>query len=184
MLMALCLLAAAPAAQGESLVCPGITPSSPPDFSSDPGTCTSFSVSLTSSQSIQTTQVNQQVDQFMTQITAHLFGGPLVYDQTFNLAYSDPLLADAVMAAQLALQGLAFPLTFIGPNLVSSRFRWEFIQYCDRQPVRQSIRWVDQHHRTEQHPGRRSWSLRWNKYHGTRRGFPFGCTPGREHRLS
>ena len=56
----------------------------------------------------------------MTQLTAHLFGGPVVYDHTFNLPYSDPVVQDAILAAQLALQGITSPLAFIGPNLVSN----------------------------------------------------------------
>ena len=56
----------------------------------------------------------------MTQLTAHLFGGPVVYDQTFNLPYSDPVVQDAVLAAQLALNGLASPLGFFGPTLMNN----------------------------------------------------------------
>lgn len=37
-----------------------------------------------------------------------------------NLPYSDPLVQDAILTAQSALLGLASPLAFIGPNLVSS----------------------------------------------------------------
>jgi len=69
---------------------------------------------------VQTTQVSQRLDQYMTQLTAHLFGGPVVYDHTFNLPYSDPVVQDAILAAQLALQGITSPLAFIGPNLMSN----------------------------------------------------------------
>ena len=117
-LIALCLLAL-PVAQGTILVCPGIE-SLPPYVSADPATCNSVSLSYTSSQTVQTTQVSRRLDQYMTQLTAHLFGGPVVYDHTFNLPYSDPVVQDAILAAQLALQGITSPLGFIGPNLMSN----------------------------------------------------------------
>ena len=117
-LIALCLLGL-PAAQGTTVGCAGM-PESSLYVSTNPSACTSISSSFTSSQTAQTTQVSQRLDQYMTQLTAHLFGGPVVYDHTFNLPYSDPVVQDAILAAQLALQGITSPLGFIGPNLMSN----------------------------------------------------------------
>jgi len=117
----LCLTTAAPLALGQgNPVCPNVPPPSEYFSGNAAGNCSTVSSSFTSSQQIETTQVDQRLDQYMTRLTANLFGGPVVYDQTFNLPFSDAVVQDAVLAAQLALQGLASPLTFTGPDLLSN----------------------------------------------------------------
>ena len=51
-----------------------------------------------------------------------LDGSTTVYDQTFNLAFSDPLVQAAVASAQAALTGAAAPagVSFSGPTQTSS----------------------------------------------------------------
>ncbi|HYL78864.1 MAG TPA: hypothetical protein VEU96_32035 [Bryobacteraceae bacterium] len=85
-----------------------------------PGTNT---VTATSSQvevdTFNTTNVTQRVDTFSTEIRARIGSGPFLYDQTFNVAFSDPAVQNAITAARNVLTG-AGAITITGPTQISS----------------------------------------------------------------
>lgn len=64
----------------------------------------------------------QRVDTFATQVTGRLVGNGVVFDQTFALAFGDPVVQQAVLDASAALEAAAAPLpaNIAGPNLLSS----------------------------------------------------------------
>ena len=62
-----------------------------------------------------TTTVNQQVNQFSTELIAQMAGGPVLFDQTFNAAYSDPTVQAAVAQATGVLTG-AGATSITGPT--------------------------------------------------------------------
>jgi hypothetical protein len=66
----------------------------------------------------QYTPVTQTVDQYSTTIDATLNGGASVYDQTFALPFSDPVVQAALQAAEAILT--ADNATFGAPVLTSS----------------------------------------------------------------
>ena len=59
-------------------------------------------------------------DDYETRVTARMGAGPVLYDQTFPLRFSDPSVQAAVAAATAALQG-AGAVTIQGPTLISSQ---------------------------------------------------------------
>ncbi|HYL77553.1 MAG TPA: hypothetical protein VEU96_25290 [Bryobacteraceae bacterium] len=66
-----------------------------------------------------TTNVTQRVDTFSTEIRARIGNGPFLYDQTFNVAFSDPTVQNAITAARNVLTG-AGGVTITGPTQISS----------------------------------------------------------------
>jgi len=63
--------------------------------------------------------VNQSVNQFSTELIAQMAGGPVLFDQTFNVAYSDPTVQAAVAHAAGVLTG-AGATSITGPTETSS----------------------------------------------------------------
>ena len=63
--------------------------------------------------------VEQQVNEFSVQLIAQTSGGNAVFDQTFNVAYSDPTVQAAVLQAEGDLSS-AGESSFNGPTLASS----------------------------------------------------------------
>ena len=92
-----------------------------PPATSMPGnmTNTTFSVSTTCSEQVMTTNLTQRVDQFSTELRVRQLGGPLLLDQTFAAAFTDPVVQSALMNAQqlLSTQGAT---GFLGPTLLSN----------------------------------------------------------------
>ena len=80
---------------------------------------TTFSVSTTCSEQVVTTNLTQRVDLFSTELRVRQLGGPLLLDQTFAAAFTDPVVQSALMNAQqlLATQGAT---GFFGPTLLSN----------------------------------------------------------------
>ena len=66
-----------------------------------------------------TTSVTQQVNTFQTELKARMQGGAYLYDQTFNVAFSDPSITAAIAQAKSVLTA-AGAVSFSGPTLVSS----------------------------------------------------------------
>ena len=63
----------------------------------------------------------ERVDTFLTRIVGRIDGGATVYDQSFNLAFGDPVVQAAVAAAQAAINAAVNPDPPIaGPTLISS----------------------------------------------------------------
>ena len=68
---------------------------------------------------INTTNVTQRVDTFSTELRARIGNGPFLYDQTFNVAFSDPQVQAAINTARNVLTG-AGAVSFTGPTQISS----------------------------------------------------------------
>ena len=66
-----------------------------------------------------TATVNRQVNEYSTELIARLPNGTVVYDQTFNAAYSDPAVQAAVAQAAAALAG-AGAASYTGPTETNS----------------------------------------------------------------
>jgi hypothetical protein len=62
--------------------------------------------------------VNQSVNQFSTELIAQMAGGPVLFDQTFNVAYSDPTVQAVVAQAAGVLTG-AGATSITGPTQTS-----------------------------------------------------------------
>ena len=85
------------------------------------GTATStlnFTTSSAELDTINTTTVNQSANQFSTELIAQMAGGPVLFDQTFNVAYSDPTVQAAVAQAAGVLTG-AGATSITGPTETS-----------------------------------------------------------------
>jgi hypothetical protein len=65
------------------------------------------------------TPVTKQVNTYSTELTAEMQGGPVLYAQTFPVAFADPVFQTAVGAAETVLTG-AGAVSFLGPTLGSS----------------------------------------------------------------
>jgi uncharacterized repeat protein (TIGR01451 family) len=65
------------------------------------------------------TNVNQQVNEYATEIVAQMPGGPVLFDQTFNAPYSDPTVQAAVAQAAGLLTG-AGAASYTGPTEASN----------------------------------------------------------------
>ncbi len=65
------------------------------------------------------TPVTQQVNAYSTTLTAQIEGGPVLYDQTFAVAFADPIFQSAIGAAESALTG-AGAVSILGPTLLSN----------------------------------------------------------------
>ncbi len=100
-------------------VCQPGTPGPPAVNMPGMGTNTTFSLSTTCSEQVQTTNLTQRVDQFSTELRARLPGGPLLLDQTFAAPFSDPVVQSALVSAQqlLTAQGAK---GFVGPALLNN----------------------------------------------------------------
>jgi hypothetical protein len=82
-------------------------------------TSTPTSVSAAEVDTINTTNVTQRVDTFSTELRARIGNGSFLYDQTFNVAFSDPTVQNAINAARNVLTG-AGAVTITGPTQISS----------------------------------------------------------------
>ncbi len=65
------------------------------------------------------TPVTQQVNVYSTTLTGQIEGGPVLYDQTFPVAFADPVFQSAIGSAESVLTG-AGAVSFLGPTLTSS----------------------------------------------------------------
>jgi hypothetical protein len=77
------------------------------------------SLSTTTTNDYNTTTVNQQVNQYSTELIAQMAGGPVLFDQTFNVAFSDLTVQTAVAQATGVLTG-AGATSITGPTETSS----------------------------------------------------------------
>jgi len=80
---------------------------------------TIFTTSSAEYDSNQTTTVSQQLTNYSTELIAKLPNGTVVYDQTFNLAYSNATVQAAIMTAAVDLTN-AGAATYTGPAQTSS----------------------------------------------------------------
>ena len=80
---------------------------------------TTFNVSTSRTQTFHTTNTAAEVDNYLTRITARIGGGPLLYDQSFNVQVSDPTVQAAIQQARNQLTG-AGAINITGPNQVSN----------------------------------------------------------------
>jgi hypothetical protein len=80
---------------------------------------TSFTTSVATVETIIDTPVTKQVNTFSTELTAQMQGGPVLYDQTFPVAFADPVFQSAIGTAESVLTG-AGAVSFLGPTLLSS----------------------------------------------------------------
>jgi hypothetical protein len=83
------------------------------------GVANATSESLITIDTYNTTSVTQQVNTFQTELKARMQGGAYLYDQTFNVAFSDPSITAAIAQAKSVLTA-AGAVSFSGPTLVSS----------------------------------------------------------------
>jgi len=77
-----------------------------------------FTTAAAELDTIYPTTVNQSVNQFSTELIAQMAGGPVLFDQTFNVAYSDPTVQAAVAQAAGVLTG-AGATSITGPTQTS-----------------------------------------------------------------
>jgi len=82
-------------------------------------TGTSFTASTATVETIIDTPVTLHVNTFSTELTAQMQGGPVLYDQTFPVAFADPIFQTAIGTAESVLTG-AGAVSFLGPTLLSS----------------------------------------------------------------
>src|SRR5579863_5795839 len=86
---------------------------------------TSGGSNITNTQSttpVYTTTVNnvtQQVNTFQTELKARMQGASFLFDQTYNVAVTDPTVQTAITQAKNVLTG-AGAVSFTGPTLLSS----------------------------------------------------------------
>jgi hypothetical protein len=79
----------------------------------------SFTVSTATVETVIDTPVTKQVNTFSTELTAQMQGGPVLYNQTFPVAFADPIFQSAIGNAESVLTG-AGAVSFLGPTLTSS----------------------------------------------------------------
>ena len=79
----------------------------------------SFTTSTAVVETIIDTPVTQQVNTYSTELTAEMQGGPVLYDQTFPVAFADPVFQTAIGSAESVLTG-AGAASFLGPTLLNS----------------------------------------------------------------
>ena len=80
---------------------------------------TNFTTSTAEIDTVVNTPVTQQVNTFSTELIGKIQGGPVLFDQTLGVAFSDPLFVSAISSAQSVLTGNG-AISFLGPNLLSS----------------------------------------------------------------
>jgi hypothetical protein len=84
-----------------------------------PGETTVTSSTLTTYHLVNTINVTQQVDTFQVELKARMQGGAFLFDQTFNVALSDPTVQAAITQAKSVLTA-AGAASFAGPTRLSS----------------------------------------------------------------
>jgi hypothetical protein len=77
------------------------------------------STSIAEVDTIMTTPVTQRVDTYSTELRARIGNGSFLYDQTFNVPFSDPQVQAAITQAHSVLAG-AGAVSFTGPTQISS----------------------------------------------------------------
>jgi hypothetical protein len=82
----------------------------------NPGGTSVFTPACADTQVIQTTFATNNLNTYLTTITAELAGGAFLFDQSFNLPFSDPTVQAAILQAQGLLTN-AGALSFTGPIL-------------------------------------------------------------------
>lgn len=80
---------------------------------------TTYTTSTKNIYDISTETVNQQINQYSIELIARMSGGSALFDQTFNVAYSDPTVQAAIVSAENVLTG-AGAVSFTGPTLTSN----------------------------------------------------------------
>src|SRR5581483_7301290 len=78
-----------------------------------------FTTTAAEVDTIQNTPVTQNIFDYSVELRAGMQGGGTVYDQTFNVAFSDPQVQNAVAAAEAILQGDG-AASFLGPDLINN----------------------------------------------------------------
>ena len=73
--------------------------------------------STSRTQTLRTTNVAAEVNNYLTRITARFGSGPLLYDQSFNVQVSDPTVQAAIQQARNQLTGA---VSTTGPTQVSN----------------------------------------------------------------
>ena len=76
-----------------------------PSLSSTTTGASNFTFSAAEIDTIIDTPVTEQVNAYSTTLTAEIEGGPVLYDQTFAVAFADPIFQSAIGAAESALTG-------------------------------------------------------------------------------
>jgi hypothetical protein len=80
---------------------------------------TNFTVTTAEIDTYNTTSVTQQVNTFQVELKARMQGGSYLFDQTYNVAFTDPTVQAAVTQAKNLLTS-AGAVSFIGPTQLSS----------------------------------------------------------------
>ena len=80
---------------------------------------TNYSTSCVAIDQDTTANVTQQVDTFQVELKARMQGGSYLFDQTYNVAFTDPTVQAAVTQAKSLLTG-AGAVSFTGPTQLSS----------------------------------------------------------------
>ena len=78
-----------------------------------PSAAGTSTVSNSRTQTLRTTNVAAEVNNYLTRITARFGSGALLYDQSFNVQLSDPAVQTAIQQARNQLAGAA---AISGPN--------------------------------------------------------------------
>ena len=81
--------------------CFGCTPGVP----TNTGSTITVSSSCAEVDTTVTTPVTQRVDTYSTELRARIGNGAFLYDQTFNVAFSDPTVQNAITTARGVLSG-------------------------------------------------------------------------------
>ena len=80
---------------------------------------TTFTNSISHTQTFHNTNASVEVDNYLTRITARIGSGPLLFDQTFNVQLSDPTVQAAIQQARTQLTN-AGGLCVTAPNQISN----------------------------------------------------------------
>jgi len=79
----------------------------------------SITTSTATVETIIDTPVTENVNTYSTELTAQMQGGPVLYNQSFPVAFADPVFQSAIGSAESVLTG-AGAMSFLGPTLASS----------------------------------------------------------------
>src|SRR5579863_1832436 len=78
-----------------------------------------FTTSTAEIDSYNTTNATQQVNTFQVELKARMQGGAYLFDQTYNVAFTDPSFPAHITQARSVLSG-AGAVSFTGPTQLSS----------------------------------------------------------------
>jgi hypothetical protein len=83
------------------------------------GQTTTVTTSTAEFDKYNTTNVTQQLNTYQVELKARMQGGAYLFDQTYNVAFTDPSITTAIAQAKSALTG-AGAVSFTGPTQLSS----------------------------------------------------------------